>query len=515
MEGQELIIHTPQQAGLSLTARDLVGMGFRHRVALLTCFVAVLVGTAIAAVILPRYEAHTEILVVRQRVDPVVTAEAGNPMMSNDVITEDDMNTEVELIKSDDVLRPVVVKCGLDKKESTKWLFFPRKPEDAVAKALANLKGGLRVEPLPKTHVLKVTYPSTHPVEAAHVLEVLDQVYLDKHRELHHPPGQFAFFDQQTKQAMQDLQAAEAKLKAFPRSTGSANPSMGRDIALQKVNDFNFTLGTTRTDMAEAQERLIALEQMQKTTDPRQLAQEHKGEDIALKDMKSTLLNLELKRSDLASKYQPDYPPLVELEKEIAKTKETIAANQVVNDVTTDRNPTYQWLNDEQVKAKAQIKGDEARVQELESVINDTMDSVRKLDANSVDLQDLTRAMKTAEDNYLLYSHKREEARITDALDTTQILNVAIQEKPAVPRYPAQSNALFALLGTVLAVTLSSGLVFAMERFDASFRTPMEVESVLNLPVLAAVPGRNGNGFHANGNGSRNGHQILPKEVIR
>jgi uncharacterized protein involved in exopolysaccharide biosynthesis len=450
---------------------------------------------------------------VRQRVDPVVTAEAGNPVMSSDMITEDDMNTEVELIKSDDVLRPVVLKTGLDKKESTRLLFFPRKPEDAIAKALANLKGSLRVEPLPKTHVLKVTYPSTHPTEAAHVLEVLDQVYLDKHRELHHPPGQFAFFDQQTKQALQDLESAEAKLKAFPRSNGTPNPAVDRDIALQKVNDFNYALGQTRTDMAEAQQRMATLEQMQKTTDPRQVAQEHKGEDVAMKDMKATLLNLELKRSDMASKYASDYPPLVELDREIARTKDSISANSTVSEVTTDRNPTYQWMVDEQAKAKAQIKGDEARIQELESVISQTMDSVRKLDASSVDLQDLTRAMKSAEDNYLLYSHKREEARITDALDTTQILNVAIQEKPAVPRYPAQSNALFALLGTVLAITLSTGLVFAMERFDASFRTPMEVESVLNLPVLAAVPGRNGNGFHVNGNG--NGHRTLPTEVIR
>jgi len=509
MESQALVVHSGQPA--ALTTRDLVAMGFRHRVALVISFVAVLVGTALAAMLLPRYESHTEILVHKERVDPVVSPQPGNPILTNDLVMEEDLNSEAELFKSDDVIRPVVLQLNLQKHESTKWFFFPRTQEEAIAKAVANLKGSLRVEALPKTHIVKVTYPSTDPKEAALILKTLDQVYLQKHKELHNPAGQFAFFDQQTKRALGDLQDAEAKLKAFPAQTGTANPMLGRDVLLQKVNDFNYALGQTRTDLAETQERLNALQKLRQDTAPRMLAQERHVDDGSTKEMKAKMLELELKRSDLSAKYQPDYPPLVEVEREIADIQSMMANDKPMSEVTTDRNPSFLWINDETVKDKAQITGDQGRIDELEKVIAQNMDSVRKLDTENIELQDLTRTTRAAEDNYLLYLKKREEARITDALDTTQIVNVSIQEQPSVPMYPAQSGWLFGLIGTLLAVTVSAGTVFMKERMDGSFRTPTEVEHILNVPVLAAVPGRNG--FHLNGNG--NGRpRTLPTDVV-
>ena len=44
------------------------------------------------------------------------------------------------------------------------------------------------------------------------------------------------------------------------------------------------------------------------------------------------------------------------------------------------------------------------------------------------------REAKANEDNYLLYLHKREEARIEEALDRTRILNVGMVEQPTDPR---------------------------------------------------------------------------------
>lgn len=513
MEGQEIVVHSGQPAALSaFTTRDLVAMGFRHRKALLISFFAVLLGTAITAEIMPRYEAHTEILVHRERVDPVVSAQSGNPIIENDVVTEEQLNSEAELLKSDDVLRPVVLNLGLEKQHMRTMFFFHRKPEEAVFKAVAGLKASLRVEALPKTDIIKVTLPSTDPVQAAQILTSLDEVYLQKHKELHNPAGQFAFFDQQVKKAQAELTAVEEQLKAFPHEAGTPNPVLARDIALQKVNDFNFSLGGTRADLAEAEQRINALTAMQKTTDPRLLTQQRKSDDSAtMRDMKSKLLDLELRRSDLVSKYQPDYPPLVELEKEIEHTKLTLTSQKPLDDQTTDRNPTYSWISDELVKTKAQMNGDQARITELEAVINQNMEAVRRLDTSGIELKDLMRSANEAEQTFLLYSQKREEARITDALDTTQIVNVVIQERPAVPIYPAQSGWLFALIGCVLALTVSTGVMFMRERMDVSFRTPAEVETILSLPVLAAVPSQNGNGFHSNGNG----HKALSPDAVR
>jgi hypothetical protein len=64
-------------------------------------------------------------------------------------------------------------------------------------------------------------------------------------------------------------------------------------------------------------------------------------------------------------------------------------------------------------------------------------------------------------------------------------------------------------------------LAFVLEYTNSSFRTPSEVFSELNIPVLAAVPhqafafsasrdgGMNGNG-NSNGNGNGNGTHSAP-----
>jgi hypothetical protein len=64
------------------------------------------------------------------------------------------------------------------------------------------------------------------------------------------------------------------------------------------------------------------------------------------------------------------------------------------------------------------------------------------------------------------------------------------------------------LIGLLLAATLSAGVVFTIEYLDPSLRTPSEVMSELNIPVLAAVPqrgahfGKTSMGHNGNGNGS-------------
>ena len=105
-----------------------------------------------------------------------------------------------------------------------------------------------------------------------------------------------------------------------------------------------------------------------------------------------------------------------------------------------------------------------------------------------MDQQDLMRTAKAEEDNYLLYLHKREEARIGDALDERRILNVAIVEPPVAPALPMHSLLLYFLLAFGLAMAFSVGIAFTTEYFDPTIRTPNEAYGLLEVPVLAWLP---------------------------
>jgi uncharacterized protein involved in exopolysaccharide biosynthesis len=199
-----------------------------------------------------------------------------------------------------------------------------------------------------------------------------------------------------------------------------------------------------------------------------------------LQGLKNTLMTLELKRTELLTKYQPTYPLVQEVDKQLADTQASIASEEAkpIKEETTDRNPTYAWINEELAKAKAEHSALEARATAQQAIVATYETQARDLEQKGLVEQDLLRNIKTDEESYLLYLRKREQARMTEALDRTHIVNVVVAEPPSVP----------SLLGMFIAASVAVGAVIIQERFDPSFRTPTEVSAELNIPVLAAVP---------------------------
>ena len=105
-----------------LTLRDFVAIAFRHRRLMVLSFSGILLGAILAALLQPnRYEARMEILVKRERVDPVVTPEASAQAQPSPAVTAEELNSEVELLKSRDMLEKVVLACDLQKQALRDW----------------------------------------------------------------------------------------------------------------------------------------------------------------------------------------------------------------------------------------------------------------------------------------------------------------------------------------------------------------------------------------------------------
>jgi capsular polysaccharide biosynthesis protein len=110
-----------------------------------------------------------------------------------------------------------------------------------------------------------------------------------------------------------------------------------------------------------------------------------------------------------------------------------------------------------------------------------------ELDQLEVTQDALLREKNIQEANYLLYVRKQEEARISDALDESRIINVAVVEPVAVPVVPSRSRPLVLLLGLLAAIVVSMGVAVVAEYLDPSLRTSEDIKEYLDLPVLASV----------------------------
>jgi uncharacterized protein involved in exopolysaccharide biosynthesis len=492
----------------SPTLRDLLAVVFRHRRLAVNSFLGILLGTALALWILPdQFEAEMKILVKRERTDPVITSEANAFPTFGTNVTEEELNSEVELLKSRDLLEKVVVACGLQRfKTNPLWASLlaavhasDKSPaagtDESIPKAVRALEKKLQVDPLKKTNLIAVTYESTDPQLAAQVLTTLANLYLEKHVAVHRPPGAFDFFKQEADQYRSGLASAEGRLAAFGRNNGVVSAQLEKELTVRKLTDFESALEETQAAIAETKQRIRALEKQAAATPPRHTTQVRKLDNAQLlQQLQSTLLTLELKRTELLSKFDPSYRPVQEVEVEIAQTRSAIAAaeNQPLRDETTDQDQTYEWLQGELAKARAELSALEARAATTERIVRAYRETASQLDGEELVQQDLIREAKAAQDNYLLYLRKQEESRISDALDQKRIVNVAIAEAATVPALPSNTPWLVTLLvGSLLATLVGLGSAFAADYLDPTIRTPDELEHVLDVPVLSAMPGTN------------------------
>jgi uncharacterized protein involved in exopolysaccharide biosynthesis len=322
-------------------------------------------------------------------------------------------------------------------------------------------------------------------------LAAVAQAYQEKHLEVHHPSGEFQFFDQQVNQYQQALTAAQQKIEDFTTTSGVVSADAERDAALRQAAEFDAAARQAQTEQREAEQRIVSLQAQLGTAHPRMTTSVRTADNPQLfQQLKATLLTLQIKRTELLTKYAPENRLVQEVDSQIAEAQNTIAAEQKkpLLDTTTDNDPNYEWIREELTKAQANLVGIRSRAAAAAAVSAHYQQDAHRFSDDQIVQQNLLRDAKTQEENYLLYVHKREEARINEDLDHRGILNVAIAEQPLVPAVPKRSSATMLLMTLLLAGTFSVSTAFVLDSVDPSFRTPDELADYLGVPVLAALP---------------------------
>ncbi len=89
----------------SPTLRDVAAVFFRHKRLLSISFCLVFAAGLMYTVLFPTYKAEMKVVVRRGRIDPVITpTQTPSPVFEHDEISEEEMNSEVELLRDEDIL---------------------------------------------------------------------------------------------------------------------------------------------------------------------------------------------------------------------------------------------------------------------------------------------------------------------------------------------------------------------------------------------------------------------------
>lgn len=484
---QQLISNGNSKATFS--PREIAAPLFRQKKLIAFIFIAILALVATATMLLPdRYESRLKILVKNTRAEVVVSAEQTQHANPVGEVSEAQVNSEIELIRSRDLLTKVVKKAGLVAHAEGN----AAESAPAVEKAVRRLEKDLQVAPIKKSNIIEITYQARQPALTAAVLKALAEAYLEQHLLVHRAPGTDEFFKTQAATSEKQLQEAEATLADFEERNNIVALDAQKDQGLKKVLETEASLWDAETAGRETAQRLEKIKQQLERFDQRIVTQQkivpHKESTERLHLM---LVELRHKRTQLLTNFLPDDRRVKEIEQQIAETSAAaeLAARGESIEQTSDVNPLRQNLELELARTRIELSARQTRQSGLTQNLKAFRGRLAKLEAITLKHAELERRVKEFDENYQLFAKKRDEALVAAALDKQKISNVSLAETAALPVSPAGPNRpLHLLLGLFLAGFVSIGACIGAEFMRDNVQTPRELENISKYPVLATTP---------------------------
>src|SRR2546427_3177233 len=435
---------TTEFGSQSISLREAANALFRRKALVLSTLVVVILGTAVLTFMLPdKYESRMKILVKNQRVDIAITPEQTTAAaVADNEVGENQINSEIELLSSKDLLMQVVKDCGLTQLEGG-W--FPRDAAEAVRveKAVDRLTKDLTIAPVRKANIISITYASNSPERSASVLKKLGELYLEKHLKLHHPEGASNFFKDKADEYEAQLKDAERRLAEFQLSNNLVVLAQQKELTLQKTAEAKAKLLESEAAINDAANRAKRVEQ-QLAAIPKRVVTQSRAlpNQYSAERLNTMMVELQNRRTQLLTKFRPDDRLVREVDEQIRTTRDALARAEQKTSVeeATDLKPLRQTLETELSRARLDQAGAKARRDTLTVQLQQYDASLRKLEGDTAKHDDLQREKKEAADNYQLYAKKREEARIADELDRQKITNVSIADAAPVAQIPASPN---------------------------------------------------------------------------
>jgi uncharacterized protein involved in exopolysaccharide biosynthesis len=307
---------------------------------------------------------------------------------------------------------------------------------------------------------------------------------------LHQTSGSKPFFAQQSQDLEQQLKAAEQALREAKNRMGVGSIESRRSTLEQRLASIELNRNGVIQSVAAGKARIEALTAHAKAM-PDQLHTSTKSAPNTGADaLRSQLYALQVQLMNLEAKYSQDHPL-------VASTRQQVEeAQRMLGEEAPSREETFMSINANQralLLELAQVEsaqaGHEAEMAELDRQLDAVMKDLRKLNDDEVEIQELGRRVTLAQKNFFGYAEDLELARIDEELDRLRMTNIAdaqpatLAEKPVSP-----SKMLVGALSLLLATAGTAALVLTCEKCDSRVHNEDQVESVLRLPVLAAVP---------------------------
>jgi uncharacterized protein involved in exopolysaccharide biosynthesis len=435
-----------------------------------------------------RYVSQMDILVQNKRGDEQITPSRINGEITINGVTEEQINSEIQLLTSRSLANEVVTPGWNSQSEATTT---PAQLQ-AHDKAISNFEKHLSVSMVRKSNVIQVSYVASDSKTATDTLNRLLAAFLKKQQDIAQPPGTSEFFAQKAATYKQQLDQAQQQLAAYQQQNDIVSLPDSEQALNRQINDAQTDLRATDAQISELSQQTTSEVQHLKAIPSRQTTQVRTiPNDYSVERLNTMLAELENQRTALLTKFTENDRLVQQVNNQIADTKAALqkAQQMTSQEHDTDVNPVWQSVTGAIIQNETETKALKGKRAALAKQIASMQGQLSGVEGSTVDFNTLRQNVADLQNNYQLYVEKRDEAQIADEMNANRLLNVAVLQNPTFSVTPYSPKPVIdAVLGTFTAMFFASFLVFFAEIGRNTFASAAEVEGALQFPVFAEVP---------------------------
>jgi succinoglycan biosynthesis transport protein ExoP len=462
-----------------LAARSFLYAVFKHKWLVVGVFGVVVGTTTMASLLRPgAWLASTKVLVKLGEAVQLAPAEAPSRSM-NLPLSQDVVRTEVDIVKSWEVVRDAVERLGITPAEGS-----------SQADLIDGIRRALAVAPSPGTNMLLISLVGKNPQRAAQLVNAITDLYIDHHNRVYGREGIHSFYSKELRGLEEGLNAARERLRTFMEQADVTDIDQEIRLLNEEIVVRDKAIAAHAAKIDGAKRRLASVQV--------QLAETPVTVDFA-KDVEQNptreryqeqLADLQIKRAEASQLYLPNDRHVRDLDNQIADLMGHLhaQAQTVVGKQTLRRNELHDDLQKDVYHLQTQLTDLESRQPVRVASYEEAKRRLDELRDQRFVINDLQREVDQKQYAYDLYWKKREEARISEAMVDQSLVDVSVVEHAIPPRTPQNGVLLPILLGLIGGLTLATAMAVGVEFLNGRLRFEEEVEHYLELPVLAVIP---------------------------
>lgn len=332
--------------------------------------------------------------------------------------------------------------------------------------------GRISISPVRKTQLVKVSFEANDAELAAEVANALGQAYIESGLEakLQVTVQASSWLNDRMGSIKVELQDAERKLQTYKDKEGLVGSRGGADIA-------NKAIDLVATKLVDSRKERLALEgvyQQIKRVNSNRPEDYQKISKVlrnpGIETVQNSVLQVELKRSELAKRYGPKHPKMEAAESELVKANKALGIQvlAVVRGIESDY--------------RAALVSERS----LEGELSGTKGDLQNLGRKKFKLRALEQEVQTKRAIFDTFLTRINETSATGDLNSA---NARIIDPAVVPGIPAKpKKSLIAVLAMVVSGMFAVMCAFLLEALNNTIKTPDDIENKLHSTMLGLLP---------------------------